>query len=219
MIVTQLESHQVFADVRPQTLDAFRSVFSARTFPRSSIIFDQGDQASSLLLVVIGRVALHRLTPCGKEIAPALIGPGGIAGADALFEPGGMRTMRAVALTETSGLIVGASDVMRILAHDGTVAANIVRALCLQHEATVATFEELATLNVLERIARFFSRLAMSSGAGRDETLRVGLPLTHQQIAAFVSSSRETVSLEMGRLARSGRIVRDRDGYAIRRDP
>jgi len=82
----------------------------------------------------------------------------------------------------------------------------------------VATLEELATLNVVDRIARFLGRLAAPSDGPSADPVRVGLPLTHEQIAAFVSSSRETVSLEMGRLVRSGRVIRDQNGYAVRRE-
>jgi CRP/FNR family transcriptional regulator len=215
----ELESHRVFAGVGQQTLAAYRSVFSIQHVRRSSVIFDQDDDASSVFLVLRGRIALHRVAPCGREIAPALLGPGSIVGADALSEFGGRRSARAVAITDSTGLLVTASDLMRILAHDGTVASNIVRILCSQQEAVVAALEELATLNVVDRIARFLARLAAPSDGQWTDTVRVGLPLTHEQIAAFVSSSRETVSLEMGRLVRSGRVIRDQNGYALRREP
>jgi CRP/FNR family transcriptional regulator len=147
------------------------------------------------------------------------MGPGSIVGADALSEHGSRRSARATAITDATGLLVTTSDLMRILAHDGTVASNVIRILCLQQEAIVATLEELATLKVIDRIALFLGRLAAPTDGQRTDTLRVGLSLTHEQIASFVSSSRETVSLELGRLVRAGRVIRDRDGYALRRQP
>jgi CRP-like cAMP-binding protein len=214
----ELESHRVFAGVCAETIAAYRSVFTIQDVRRGSIIFDQGDEASDVFLVLHGRIALNRVAPCGREIAPALLGPGSIVGDDALSAARGGRSARATAMTDSTGLLVAASDLMRILAHDGTVAANIVRILALQHEAMVATLEELATLNVVDRIARFLWRLATPSDGPSTETVRVDFPLTHGQIAAFVSSSRETVSLEMGRLVRAGRVIRDREGYALRRE-
>ncbi len=214
-----LDSLRVFAGVCPETIDAYRSVFSTRHFPRTSLIFDQGDDATTVFLVSQGRIALNRVAPCGKEVAPALMGPGSIVGADALSEHGSRRSARATAITDATGLLVTTSDLMRILAHDGTVASNVIRILCLQQEAIVATLEELATLKVIDRIALFLGRLAAPTDGQRTDTLRVGLSLTHEQIASFVSSSRETVSLELGRLVRAGRVIRDRDGYALRRQP
>ncbi len=217
--MSELESHRIFAGARPETVAAFRSAFSTQHVRRSSVIFEQGDDASTVFLVLRGRIGLNRVAPCGREIAPALLGPGSIVGAEALSELGARRSARATAITDATGLIVSASDLTRILAHDGAVAANIIRVLCLQQEAMVATIEEIATLNVVDRIARFFGRLAAPSDGACTDTVRVGLPLTHGQIAVFVSSSRETVSLEMGRLARAGRVIRDRDGYSVRREP
>jgi len=217
--MTELESHRIFAGVNPETVAAFRSVFSTQHVRRSCVIFDQGDDASTVFLVLRGRIGLNRTAPCGREIAPALFGPGSIVGAEALSELGAHRSARATAITDATGLIVSASDLTRIVAHDGTVASNIIRILCQQQEAMVATLEEIATLNVVDRIARFFGRLAAPSDGSCTDTVRVGLPLTHGQIAVFVSSSRETVSLEMGRLARAGRVIRDRDGYSVRREP
>jgi CRP-like cAMP-binding protein len=217
--MNEIESHQIFAGVSPQTVAAFRSTFSTRHVRRSAVIFDQGDDASTVFLLLRGRIGLNRVAPCGREIAPALLGPGSIVGAEALAEFGARRSARATAITDVTGLLVSASDLTRMLAHDGAVASNIIRILCLQQEAMVATLEEIATLNVVDRIARFFGRLATPSDGACTDTVRVGLPLTHGQIAVFVSSSRETVSLEMGRLARAGRVVRDRDGYSVRREP
>jgi len=214
----ELASHPVFAGVSAETIAACRSVFTLQGVRRASIIFDQGDDASDVFLVLHGRIALNRVAPCGREIAPALLGPGSIVGDDALSAACGRRSARAMAMTDSTGLLVTASDLMRILAHDGIVAANIVRILALQHETTVATLEELATLNVVDRIARFLWRLAAPSDGPSTDTARVDFPLTHGQIAAFVSSSRETVSLEMGRLVRAGRVIRDRQGYALRRE-
>jgi CRP-like cAMP-binding protein len=214
-LCAELASHGVFAGVRPRALGAYCAAFSLQHVPRSAVIFDQDDEAESVFLVLRGRIALNRLAPCGREIAPALLGPGSIVGADALSKRGGRRSERAMALTDASGLRVHAADLMGIVERDGTVASNVVRILCLQQEAMIATLEELATLNVVDRIARFLGRLAAPSDDGWTDTARVGLPLTHEQIAAFVSSSRETVSLEMGRLVRAGRVIRDRDGYAV----
>jgi CRP-like cAMP-binding protein len=212
----ELESHRVFAGVSPEAIAAYRSVFATQNVRRSSLIFDQGDDASSVFLVLRGRIALNRLAPCGRVVAPALLGPGSIVGDDALSAARGARSARATAITDSTGLLVSAVDLMRILAHDGTVASNIVRILALQHEAMVATLEDLATLSVFDRIARFLGRLAAPSDGAWTDTARVDFRLTHDQIAAFVSSSRETVCLEMGRLVRSGRVIRDRDGYAVR---
>jgi len=217
-IGAELESHRVFAGVPPETLAAYRSVFTIQHIRRSAIIFDQGDDASDVFLVLRGRIALNRVAPCGKVVAPALLGPGSIVGDDALSAAHCGRSARATAITESTGLLVAASDLMRIVAHDGTVASNVVRILALQHEAMAATLEELTTLTVFDRIARFLGRLAAPSDGAWTETARVDFPLTHDQIAAFVSSSRETVCLEMGRLVRSGRVIRDRHGYAVRRE-
>jgi CRP/FNR family transcriptional regulator len=214
-----MESHPLFAGVRLQALAAYRSVFTVRDVRRCALIFDQGDDASAVFLVLRGGFALTRVAPCGREIAPELLGPGSVVGADALCAGGGRRPARATAITDSTCVSVATADLTRILTHDGNIAFNLVRILCLQHEAMVATLEELATLNVVERIARFLSRLAAPSDGPVSDTVRVGLPLTHAQIAAFVSSSRETVSLEIGRLVRAGRVVRDGDGYAVRRQP
>ena len=218
-LAQEMASHPLFAGVCSQTPDANRAAFTRQNVRRSSVIFDQGEEASAVFLVLRGCVALNRIAPCGREIAPALLGPGSIAGADALTDLGGYRSARAVGLADATGLLVTATELMRIVASDGSVASNLIRILCLQHEATVATLEELATLNVVERIARFLGRLTVPGEGQSNTMLRVGLPLTHQEIAAFVSSSRETVSLAMGQLARAGRIARDRHGYAVRCEP
>ena len=62
------------------------AVSTLESFPRSSLIFREGDLARSVHLVVEGRVKVAKLTPAGREVILDMPGPGDPIGAVAAFE-------------------------------------------------------------------------------------------------------------------------------------
>ena len=69
--------------------------------------------------------------------------------------------------------------------------------------------EDLAYARVPDRLMHLFERLAQEHGVQHDEGVLLNVRLTHSDIASLIGSTRETVSLEMSNLAKSGWIVYD----------
>lgn len=84
---------------------------------------------------------------------------------------------------------------------------NMARFLHEQRDEAISTIEELSSLKVPERIARLFARLAEEHGVPEAGGTRIALRLTHADIASLVGSTRETVTLEVGKLRVAGRIA------------
>jgi CRP/FNR family transcriptional regulator len=73
--------------------------------------------------------------------------------------------------------------------------------------------EDLAYTKVPERLVHLFRKLAAEHGVPVEGGTRIDLRLTHADIASLVGSTRETVSLELGKLVDAGRLRHD--GRAI----
>jgi len=60
-----------------------------------------------------------------------------------------------------------------------------------------------------------FERLSADHGVPDELGTRIQIHLTHAEIASLVSSTRETVSLEMGKLVRAGRLLSSGGFYLL----
>jgi CRP-like cAMP-binding protein len=62
------------------------AVSQLRQFPRSTLLFAEGDPPDVFLTIVEGRVKIVKATPAGKEIILEIFGAGDPVGAVAVYE-------------------------------------------------------------------------------------------------------------------------------------
>jgi CRP/FNR family transcriptional regulator len=179
--------------------------------PKRATLFDQGDATKVVFLIKRGRVRIARNTADGKEVTVAILGPGDMFGEDALF--GGIeRTTVATCMEETLICKAHADDLFGLLAGNSALALNVAQMLSDRLTDASATIEDLAYAKISDRLVHLFERLATELGRPTDDGTFLDVRLTHQDIASIIGSTRETVSLELNHLVRSGQIKQE-GGY------
>jgi CRP/FNR family transcriptional regulator len=148
-----------------------------------------------------GTIRLSQLGPTGRDLTLDYLGPGGMFGA----------------------IGAGAAGPTRALAASAATICRLPRSALAAFLATHPPAQEALASYAYERLARMHARfahfayedargrllasldyLAATHGAAVDDGVRVGLRLTHQDLARLTGSSRETVSQQVGRLRREG---------------
>jgi CRP/FNR family transcriptional regulator len=205
--VWYLRRHRLFDGAGDDIVRGCYHLFVQRTYPKRAVLFEQGDPARTVFLVKSGQVKISRVTADGKEITLAILGAGDIFGEEVVFAKDIVRTTQATCLEESYLCMSRMQDLFSILSRHPIVAINIAKYLREQCDDALATVEDLSSLKVPERIVRVFERMAEDHGVPVAGGTRVDVRLTHAQIASLVGSTRETVSLEFGRLVKSGRLA------------
>ncbi len=206
--VWYLTNNRLFEAASTDRVADTEHLFTMRLLPRKAEVFDQGDTARIVYLVKTGRVRIVRITPDGKEITVAVLGPGDIFGEETLFGDA-PRTSLAICIEETLICQARADDLMGLMTRDPVVAINVAKILSGRLDGASATIEDLAYARIPDRIMHLFARLAAEYGIPHDRGTALDVRLTHADIASLVGSTRETVSLEIGNLARDGRVCFD----------
>ena len=205
--VWYLRQHRIFQGVTDDTVRSCEHLFVRRTYPANSILFEQGEPARIVYLVKRGKVRIARANPDGRDITLVILGPGDIFGEELMFHNNVVRTTQATVMEEAYLCLSRMQDLFAILSHHPIVAINVARYLQEQRDAAMSTVEDMTFLKVPDRIMRLFERLAQDHGVPDPRGMRIDLRLTHNEIASLIGSTRETVSLETGRLVRAGRII------------
>jgi CRP/FNR family transcriptional regulator, cyclic AMP receptor protein len=216
-----LRRHQLFDGATVKTVRACQRFFTQRRFPDKRSLFDQGDPSREVSLVVLGKVRIGRTAPGGGRAAIAVLGCGDIIGAEMLFTGTFFRTSRATAMGEASLCSADVDDFAAILTRYPSLAINFAKYFLNQRDDALTMAVELTSLKVRERILQLFVRLGAAYGVRESGGTLINVPLTHVEIASMVGSSRETVSLEMSRLRRSGHLLSASGSYVlpVLRDP
>jgi CRP-like cAMP-binding protein len=172
---------------------------------RGDTAYAAGDTCERVFLVVEGRIKIVRTSADGSESIVGLRAPGEIFGEIGWMRPGGARATSAVAIETSVARSLDTGLFAKRIAADTVVARAFARGLArrlseLEHELT-----ELAGKSVAGRLVDLLGRLGREHGVAEpDGALRIGLALTHQDLADLIGTSRETLTKELGVLADVG---------------
>ena len=172
---------------------------------RGELLFTVGDPADSVYFVMEGRIKVFRTHPSGAESIVGIRNPGNLFGelGWAMGERG--RNNSASALVASDLRRVDAADFGRALRAAGVLAAAFARGLVRRLTAVERELTELAGKSVPGRLVDILGRLAADHGIEEpDGSLRLGLDLTHKDLADLIGTSRETLTKELGVLADVG---------------
>jgi CRP/FNR family transcriptional regulator len=213
--VWYLRRHRLFDRVNDEVVDGCSHLFVQRTYPARSVLFEQGDPARLVYLVKRGKVRISRTTPDGKEITLAILGAGDLFGEQLVFDEAVVRTTQATCLEDSYLCMSRMQDMFGIFARNPIVVMNVAKYLQEQLDDALDTVEDLSSLKVPDRIMRLFDRLGADHGVPTETGVRIDVRLTHAQVASLVGSTRETVTLELSRLVRAGRIIVEQNHFIL----
>src|SRR5262249_50563484 len=125
-------------------------------------------------------------------------------------------TERATAADDTLALTFPPPMLRRLLAGDAALRAALGTALLAGQRSLERRLESLLLHGVESRLASFILEAAGRWGQPRDAGELVTAPFTHAEIAELIGSTRETVTLLLGKLRREGHIELQRRRVVLR---
>ena len=201
--------------------DAFLAAGRVRHLAKGEVIFHEGDDPGGVVAVVEGTVKVSLIGTGGREVLLKFAGPGELVGemAAVTSRP---RTANVTAVNEVEAIFVRAADFRRLALEHPRIAELIfenVAALLAEADRQRIDF---ATRDVTARIAGRLVELAETSGAAEDHGVRITLPLSQDELAAWSGASREAVARslhllrELGWIETRRREIRVLDVEALR---
>jgi CRP/FNR family cyclic AMP-dependent transcriptional regulator len=203
-----LRSLPLFRGLSTDVLRRLATESRHRRFRAGEVIFYQAEPGSTCHIVVRGRVRVLLVGEDGRELAVRILGPGEIFGEMALLEdlP---RSASVEALEKTETLELHRDVLLYSLRTSPALALSLLRDLSARLRYLTEQAEGLASLTVAERLMRQLRQLAEWSGIPVPGGVRIVPPMTQQELAALIGTSRESVNRALVRLRRQGKLRLD----------
>jgi CRP-like cAMP-binding protein len=184
--------------------DQQRLLAAARphTFARGDVLFHEGDPGDSLHLIVKGHVAVRVATPLGEVVTLLVLRAGDSVGEFAVVSEGA-RGATVVALDPLETLTLHTDQVEALRAQHAEIDRLLVEAFVAQIRRLTSALVDALYLPVEKRLWRRLLDLADIYGDGSAPVL---IPLTQEELASFVGSTRPTANRAL-RAAESEGIV------------
>ena len=184
-------------------------------------MFNQGDPADGLHLVLKGRFAARAKTRLGETVTVALHSPGEAFGELALVEARAVRSMTIAAVEAGETLAVDRDDFDRVRHEYPEVNEVLVRLLAARVRHSSDRLLEALFAPAETRVLRRLHELVQLYGHAMPGTV---IPLNQEDIAALAGTSRATANRVLRaeekrgtvRLARGKTLILDPDDIARR---
>jgi CRP/FNR family transcriptional regulator, cyclic AMP receptor protein len=211
--VAFLRSLPLFSGLTTEELQFLAGEAQMREYDAGEIIFHAGDAGYTCHIIVKGRVRIYVIAEDGRELSVSIFGPGEIVGEMALFEdlP---RSASVEAIEPATTLELHQNVLLHGLERSPTLARSLLRALSERLRHMTEEAEGLASLTVSDRLIARLRRLAEWSGRPATDGVRITLPMTQQELAALVGTSRESVNRALATLRRQGKLRVD-NGWIV----
>lgn len=164
------------------------------------MLVQEGDKSDQLYVVLTGRLKVFLADSDGKEIIVDTLGPNQYFGEMAL--DGEPRSASVMTMEASKLAVVQRADFKKFLAEYPDDAFQFILALIQRARNLTRTVGNLSLLDVYGRVAR----LLLDNAVEESGRLVVEGPMSQQEIAKRVGSSREMVSRILGDL-REGKYI------------
>ena len=166
----------------------------------------EGDTATHMFILVAGWVKIFSTTSDGHEMVLALRGQGDIVG-EIAGETTGYRTATVQAIGTVHALIVAYRRFSEFLDAHAEAKRVYRRVLTRRWNDAGEAQHALSVTNGAQRLARLLLDLADQQGNRTDGGVRIALPLSQEELASLIGTSRATVTHALSNLRHRG-IVR-----------
>ncbi len=212
--VWYLQHNRLFNGIPLKEIEAMAHLFREVDYPPRHVIFQEGDVGDAIYLLKTGHVRIYRLTEEGQEATLAFLGPGSVFGELALFNEAHRLTV-AETLDDAHICATSVDDFTRLMRHKPQLTMMVAREIARRQTHSETRIAGTAYATVRGRVISVLRHLAEEHGELQpDGSTRLGMRLSHQQIASFAGASREACSTEISKLQKLG-VIRVDDTHCF----
>ena len=194
-----LSDVDLFRDLSERDMADLDRVTTITAVPRGRVFYEPEDVSQVLFLIREGRVQIYRISPEGKKLVIATLGPGALFGEMALLGQQ-MHNAFAEALDDCRIFVMSRADLERLILNQPAVGQRVLETTGKRLRDAEKRLEDMAFKSIPARLASLLLR--MSAEQGSDEV--VGM--THQDLAETVGTYRETATQVLNDMKADGLI-------------
>ncbi len=186
-----------FCNLQQSTLQNLESLKITNLYPRGSVLFNEGQPSNGVYILCQGRVKLSTCSRDGKIIILQISEPGEVLGLSAVVSDS-VYEATAEVLEPCQVNYVRKSDFLRFLQQNADACLSAVKQMSRNYQTAHLQICSLGLSNsVADKLAKLFlawcNSHSSNNGTGNN-SIRLKINYTHEEIAEMIGTSRETVS-------------------------
>ena len=191
-VTCPVREEHLFCNLPEPTLHRLNDIKSTAVYPKSAMLFIEGQQPRGVFVLCTGKVKLSTSSKDGKTIITKISDPGDVLGLNATISNRPYE-VTAEMLEPGQANFIAREAFLHFLREHGEVAVRVAEQLSRNY---YTAYEEIRTLGLTSSPSERFAKLLLSWTDANDTAngSQVRLTLTHEEIAEMIGTTRETVS-------------------------
>jgi CRP/FNR family cyclic AMP-dependent transcriptional regulator len=202
----RLHTNGFFCHLSAPAMKDFNAVKTSATYPGGSLLFLEKQDPRGVFVICSGEVKLSISSSSGKTLILRIAKAGEILGLMAVMA-GTSYEVTAETLHPCQVAFLRRDDFLRFAAKHPEAYQGVVRQLTSLYSGAC---EQLRTVGLSTSAPEKLARLLLDWSADAKDTklgMPVKLPLTHEEIAEFIGTTRETVTRTLSEFKRRNLVV------------
>jgi CRP/FNR family transcriptional regulator len=203
--VAVLQQTSLLKGLSEKSLTAIAGRTVVKRLSRDAILFREGEPCRGLFVVMRGRIVAYHASGDGREQVLDTVGPGNTIAELPLFD-GGPYPASARALEDSELLFLSLGDFQWLYRTHPEIADHVIQRLGFRMRRLVQLINTLSLKDVPSRVATSLLEYAAAAGPLHDGVI-FRMPRRHYELAAELSTTRESVTRALTKLREQGVIA------------
>ncbi|MCL6638522.1 MAG: Crp/Fnr family transcriptional regulator [Firmicutes bacterium] len=212
--IKYLKRIPLFSALTEEELAEIAAVAIERRYQKGRIIFMEGEPGEAIYFLKSGLIKVTKQDEDGREHILHYVNPGDVFAEVVLFDAGGYPATAEVLEDAEVGMIRN-KDMDRVLVKNPVMALELLKIMARRLRNAQQQIMELALKDTTRRLAGLLLKLAGDHGVEKSGGVQISLPLTNQELASMVGTSRETVNRILSEFRRKKAVSTTRQGIVV----
>ena len=209
-----LKNSDLFGQLESRELELLETRSRARKFAARAPICLPVDHRDHVFLLAKGRAKICHLTGEGKQSILTFVEPGELFGELALLEPADHDDY-VEALEASTVVMIPGAEVQRLMTTYPEVTLGVTKLIGVRRKRIERRLKQLLFLSNRERLTHVLLELVEQYGRHTEEGVELAIRLSHQDLANIIGSTRESVTVMLGKLQAEGLVRVRRQRLAL----
>lgn len=201
-----INTNKIFSGLSEENKAEIASKLTEISVKKKDLIYSAGDKAGTIFILKEGRVKIIRLSEHGRELTVDILEAGDIFG-ELTVAGEEERETDAVAMEDSLTCAIKRKDFEDFIGKMPNLSLTVMKWIGRRLRKVESRLEDMIFQDVRTRLITVFKDLSQKHGVPSGNGRKIQIYLSHKDIAGLVGASRETVTLELNNLKRSGDIL------------
>lgn len=209
-----ISANKIFSGLSEKDKNDIAFMLTPAKIKKNGVVYRSGDKADTIYILKEGRVKIARFSANGKELAVDILEPGDIFG-ELVIAGEENREANAVAMEDSFVCVINRKDFEDFISKRPDLCLSITKWIGQRLRRIESRFKDMIFQDVRTRLIIIFRELARKYGVPADNGMKIAIRLSHKDLASLIGATRETVTLELNNLKKSGDILMDGKNFIL----